>query len=463
MKHWEGKRITKVVSVMLAVIMLLTILPATGTKSFAAQDGDGSRANPYDGWTNHGFTFIEDIYDYPPQQIELRLTQIYTGAEANVIVKNENQYNQNPSATQSWILMEFNLKYVSGLEEETLDAYDVFYDCFYTASGAKISPASVAYFSGERSGKGVNDVSLYQGSESRVWVGILTDTSVGYPVLKLGEYYDIDDDYFGINNIWFSTKPAFNATEIRNFVVRLYEKVLFRTPSESEINYYKDLLVSGTSTGAELGKFFVLSTEFENRNMSNSDYVKILYQTFLNRECNNEEKEYWKSKLYKGESRASVLKGFVESNEYTAICNNAGITRGNLVLPQETQQVVITAPTLAQQENISNYIIRLYEKALGRAAEQEGKTYYLQEIISGNVTPTQAAKNFIFSPEFQNKNLSDTDYVKVLYRTFMGREFDTSGLAYHLNRLANGISREEILRGFAYSPEFDGIMESFGL
>lgn len=101
--------------------------------------------------------------------------------------------------------------------------------------------------------------------------------------------------------------------------------------------------------------------------------------------------------------------------------------------------------------------------ALDRTAEADGLNYYAEAILAGNVTPIQAAQNFIFSPEFENKNLSDEDYVKVLYRTFMGREFDQGGLAYHLDRMVHGTSREDILLGFAYSPEFAGIMSGFGL
>lgn len=58
------------------------------------------------------------------------------------------------------------------------------------------------------------------------------------------------------------------------------------------------------------------------------------------------------------------------------------------------------------------------------------------------MTLVQAAQNFIFSPEFINKNLSDADYVKVLYRTFMGREYDQNGLSYHLDRIKSGVRRD---------------------
>ena len=73
------------------------------------------------------------------------------------------------------------------------------------------------------------------------------------------------------------------------------------------------------------------------------------------------------------------------------------------------------------------------------------------------------AESFINSAEFKNKKLNDEEYVKVLYRTFMGREADASGLEHWKNELKRGCTREEILHRFATSKEFRNIQASFGL
>ncbi|MBS6465405.1 MAG: DUF4214 domain-containing protein, partial [Clostridium sp.] len=54
-------------------------------------------------------------------------------------------------------------------------------------------------------------------------------------------------------------------------------------------------------------------------------------------------------------------------------------------------------------------------------------------------------------------------YVKVLYRTFMGREYDKAGLNYWVGRLNKGESRKTVLKSFAGCPEFQNIVKSFGL
>lgn len=113
--------------------------------------------------------------------------------------------------------------------------------------------------------------------------------------------------------------------------------------------------------------------------------------------------------------------------------------------------------------NTEAYVARIYTKALGRTAEPAGLKYWTNEIQTGKRTPVQVAEEFFFAPEFTNKKLNNTEYVKVLYRTFMGREYDKGGLSYWVARLNKGESRKSVLEAFAGCPEFKQIVKSFGL
>lgn len=88
---------------------------------------------------------------------------------------------------------------------------------------------------------------------------------------------------------------------------------------------------------------------------------------------------------------------------------------------------------------------------------------WCNQILTGANTPKQAAYGFVFSNEFKSKKLSDTDYVKTLYRVFMDRETDGAGLNAWVNVLKNGQSREHVFNGFADSPEFQEICAGYGL
>ncbi len=113
--------------------------------------------------------------------------------------------------------------------------------------------------------------------------------------------------------------------------------------------------------------------------------------------------------------------------------------------------------------NTQAYVARIYTKALGRNAERDGLDYWTEEIQYGFRTPVEVAEEFFFAPEFTNKRLNNTEYVKVLYRTFMGREYDQAGLNYWVGRLNRGESRKSVLEAFAGCPEFQKIVKSFGL
>jgi len=242
-------------------------------------------------------------------------------------------------------------------------------------------------------------------------------------------------------------------TPTESFIQRLYSKVFDRAADDDGMKYYTEALASGKSTGADVGHGFLCSEEFTSKALSNADYVEILYYTFMDRPSDEEGKAYWINFLENGVSREFVFKGFIESPEFTKICDSYGIQRGNVELPKY----------IDKNPNLTMFTNRLYREALGRAGEEEGLEYYAREISLGKVLPLQAAKNFIFSQEFEDRKLGNEEYVKVLYKTFMGREYDAKGLQYHLDRMEDGASREDILLGFAASPEFKTIMESFGL
>lgn len=168
----------------------------------------GDRTTPYSANTKQRFTFQEYSWD-TPKVVELQLRSIITGAVANTIIHNENQFNDVPASDEEWIFMEYDLKYVSG-PEEPLQASDVLYTDrnFYTNNGQKISPRDSATLSHAYEGYGQFDVELYPGGESKVYYGILVKKTVGYPLIRIATGYNestSQPDYS-----WFSTDPNYH-------------------------------------------------------------------------------------------------------------------------------------------------------------------------------------------------------------------------------------------------------------
>ncbi|MFR2712288.1 MAG: DUF4214 domain-containing protein, partial [Frisingicoccus sp.] len=248
-------------------------------------------------------------------------------------------------------------------------------------------------------------------------------------------------------------EPEEETDPVEAFVVRLYKEILGRDADTSGLREWSEVLKSGREQGAKVAQGFVDSDELRKRNLSDDAYIRALYRTFFDREADSSGLTAWKKVLDSGLSRMHVFRGFAESDEFTEICDRYGIVRGfaDLTAPRD------------QNEGVTKYIVRNYRLCLGREADEKGLNDWCDAILSGRNTVKEAAYGFVFSQEFLKKNLSDEEYIRVLYRGFMDREADGPGLSAWKKVLNEGKSREHVFDGFADSIEFRDICASYGV
>ena len=240
---------------------------------------------------------------------------------------------------------------------------------------------------------------------------------------------------------------------IEAFVSRLYKEILGRDADPSGLKAWADVLKSGKEQGAKVAQGFIDSEELKKRNLSDDAYIRALYRTFFDREADDGGLAAWQNVLDSGLSRMHVFRGFAESDEFTKICDSYGIIRGYADL---------TAP-MDQNEGVTKFIVRSYRLCLDREADAGGLNGWCDAILSGKNTAKEAAYGFVFSDEFLKKDLSDKEYIKVLYRVFMDREADGGGLGSWEKVLKEGKSREHVFNGFSDSQEFRKICQSYGI
>ena len=122
---------------------------------------------------------------------------------------------------------------------------------------------------------------------------------------------------------------------------------------------------------------------------------------------------------------------------------------------------------LSAQDNtrsdVEAFVTRFYENVLARQPDSTGLNNWVNGLISKNKSGADVAKAFVLSPEFKNENVDNYDYVAILYYSFFNREPDTAGLNNWLDKLYNGISREEILDGFLGSLEFSNLCQKYNI
>ncbi len=241
---------------------------------------------------------------------------------------------------------------------------------------------------------------------------------------------------------------------VDGLIGRLYVNMLGRSGDASGMDYWKNKIYTEGMTGADLVNGFIGSQEFTNLGLNDTEFVKILYKTMFGREGDADGINTWVTMLSAGASRQEIVNNFINSTEWANLCLRYGIRSGGTGIPNIT--VVPNVGT-------NNFVNRLYTLCLGRSADQGGFTYWTNSLANMRISGTDCAFGFVFSDEVSDANLSDEEFIKLLYSVLLGRDAGESEIANWMNQLQNGKTREEIFYGFAGSTEFGRICAENGI
>jgi serralysin len=117
------------------------------------------------------------------------------------------------------------------------------------------------------------------------------------------------------------------AIEIRSHqeeIARFYNALFERNPDEGGLSYWVNNLADptiggGGSTIQDIAQAFTQSEEFQalyGSNVSNSNFVNLLYQNILHRNADQAGYEYWLNEINETNDRGSTIVGFSNSAEY---------------------------------------------------------------------------------------------------------------------------------------------------
>ena len=225
-----------------------------------------------------------------------------------------------------------------------------------------------------------------------------------------------------------------------NFVTRFYQEILNRTPDAGGLTTWTTALADGSKAGADLAYGFILSAEFTNRNLTNSDFVATMYRAFFGRAYDQGGYDVWMGQLAQGVPREDVLYGFIFAQEFANLANTYSINQAS--------------PDIIRRKTVRAFASRFYTVVLGRQAETGGLANWTDSLLSGAITGEALAQGFVFSAEFTNKNVSNDIFVTTLYKSFFNRDPDAGGYAAWMNALAGGTTRAQVLSGFTRAQEF---------
>lgn len=332
-------------------------------------------------------------------------------------------------------------------------------------NAADVNSKNASYYNIDTAGYGVGNAIVFRPGTDMFGSGNLNGTytvtvtgirdSLGAPatICYTVDFFNVDDYATGTVDPGNINKPV-DETAVESFVKRLYAKCMGREADDGGLLYWKDRLLSGDVSGAQAAQGFFFGEEYKAKKASDEEFVETLYNVMMDRPSDAQGKADWVYKLKNGVSREGVFKGFCDSAEFSNICKNYGVTKGTITVGEQRDV----------NPGLTTFISRLYTKALGRDYEVAGLNTWCQRVNSKEWKLDDVSTiGFFHSPEFLNKKLSNSDYVKVLYQTFFDREYDQTGYDYWMGRLNQGTSRDEVLRGFSNSQEFTNLKKSYGL
>ena len=226
------------------------------------------------------------------------------------------------------------------------------------------------------------------------------------------------------------------------FVERLYNTVLDRSADSQGLNYWLDKWNNGSVNAKSIAKSFMHSEEFLSKDLDDIDFLYVCYRAFMDREPDDDGLNYWLDRLYNGTSRDEVIDSFVDSPEFQNIIGSSDGSASN------------------SGDATTQFVKRLYQTILDREANSSGLNNWVNQIKSGAMDYKSVAMSFMHSEEFVSKDLDNIDFVDTLYRAFMGREADSEGEYYWVDKLYNGMDRDTVIASFIDSQEFQNIINN---
>lgn len=247
---------------------------------------------------------------------------------------------------------------------------------------------------------------------------------------------------------------AVSVSGVEQYVTRLYEKVLQRSPEADGLSYWCQKLENEGYSAAMCAQGFFESEEFTSRNLSDDEYVEVLYETLLDRSSDAQGKADWLERLNLGTTRRAILSQFTGSDEFTQLCESFGIVRGDIAM----------SSAVDINSDATQFVTRLYVSVLNRRPDSQGLETWVSQITSGGLGCGGVLQSFFESPEYLSKSSTNDEYVNTLYQVVMGRECSNDEREFWVSKIEDSLmSRTYVLWGFVESAEFSLLCNNYGL
>lgn len=119
-----------------------------------------------------------------------------------------------------------------------------------------------------------------------------------------------------------------------------------------------------------------------------------------------------------------------------------------------------------KEEYLDSFLDSVYSIMLDREADEEGKLYWSERILSGDTGILDFLNQILSQEEFANLNISSEDFITKNYNLLINREPDEDGFNYWMNQLGENSTKEQqlnLINQMAHSEEFMSKINELGI
>ena len=273
---------------------------------------------------------------------------------------------------------------------------------------------------------------------------------------------DNDSLEFKVNNLSSGTNYSFTISGVKFRSGNSFTSVSgsFKTPVKKQNNPTTPKPTTNT-----LLKVKEVEYDFKDKELEIEFNTKVQYKNPKVLVKDNSGKTF-EAKIYnKGDDDLeAIVFGLEKGKTYSATITGVA-KRGTATYTTITTNFRVGNGVVASIGNtkLDGFVSRAYRLCLGRNPEKSGLNYWTKRLNNRQETAASTVQGFFESKELSQMRLSNADYVEKCYNVMMNRSSDKGGKAYWMNKLANGMSKKELLRNFVNSNEFAKIVKEYNI
>ena len=245
-----------------------------------------------------------------------------------------------------------------------------------------------------------------------------------------------------------------NIENVEDFLNNAKETLLGEKADETEIQNWIDKLKNGFTLIDIIDEDMIKSDKFFPTFQNDTEYIKSIYKALFDKDIDDKTFQELYEKISSGKmSKEELLYYLAKKKSFEDLLKGKGINNSIFLDPTKQEEI----------EKLTDFVRRMYTTALGREAEPGGLNYWELMLSSGKKSPEEMAIFFFTSEEFQNQNLTDEEFLNRLYQTVFKRDADQEGFDYWTKQMEDGMTREDVIKSFIDSKEFQELLKEYGL